>query len=283
VTILDPHGVILSRFGEKGSDPGNFDSPMGCCVATETVATATQESKVDSTTLPSLVHASRSVTVNNVILVADSMNNRVQVFDLQGNLQRVIGTQGSGKGQLEYPVGVAVDSDNVAYVADSDNGRISVFELDGTFIRTIETQHGDMSPWGVDTTCQGDIIVTDGANMKVQVFSGPTAATTVTGSSEERKQSVTAVFGSEGTQDDQFGVGPNVCTSLDDFIIISDQGNNRIKVFDAHGKLQSAFGARGTELGQFRCPSSVAIAKQSGDLFVPDSSGDRIQRISGWH
>jgi tripartite motif-containing protein 71 len=44
------------------------------------------------------------------------------------------GTSGTGAGQLEYPVGVAVDGGGV-YVVDSNNERIAQFDLNGAFVR----------------------------------------------------------------------------------------------------------------------------------------------------
>ena len=43
------------------------------------------------------------------IIVADEDNHRVQVFRPDGTFVRSFGTQGSGAGQMSYPIGVAVD------------------------------------------------------------------------------------------------------------------------------------------------------------------------------
>ena len=44
---------------------------------------------------------------------------------------------GSGRGQLNYPFGVATDSSGSVFVADYYNGRIQKFKGDGSFVRTI--------------------------------------------------------------------------------------------------------------------------------------------------
>jgi DNA-binding beta-propeller fold protein YncE len=59
--------------------------------------------------------------------VADSFNDRIQVFDSNGNFLTSFGSLGN-PGQFVTPEGVAVDSlSGNVYVADSGNGRIEVF------------------------------------------------------------------------------------------------------------------------------------------------------------
>lgn len=54
-------------------------------------------------------------------------NNRVQVFDDQGNFLMKFGSYGKGKGQFNSPDGIAIDPFDIMYVADTDNHRIQVF------------------------------------------------------------------------------------------------------------------------------------------------------------
>ena len=55
----------------------------------------------------------------------------IQVFDASGNFITKFGTGGSGDGQFNFPVGVAVDpTTGSVYVADALNNRIQVFFLD---------------------------------------------------------------------------------------------------------------------------------------------------------
>ena len=64
------------------------------------------------------------------MFVADSLNNRVQVFDSSGHFITKWGSLGTGDGQFDSPYGIAVDSStgNV-FVADTFNNRIQVFAL----------------------------------------------------------------------------------------------------------------------------------------------------------
>src|SRR5438045_4554819 len=53
-------------------------------------------------------------------------------YELQ--LERVVGTYGSGPGQMAYPEGVAVDDLGRLFVADTGNNRIERFDQAGVFL-----------------------------------------------------------------------------------------------------------------------------------------------------
>jgi DNA-binding beta-propeller fold protein YncE len=62
------------------------------------------------------------------VFVADTYNDRVQVFDASGAyLTTLGGSEGSRTGELSYPEAVDVDAAGNVYVADSDNSRIQEF------------------------------------------------------------------------------------------------------------------------------------------------------------
>ncbi len=64
------------------------------------------------------------------LLVADSRNNRVVAFRLDGRAARVVcGTKqkGSGAGQLDHPVGLAVTATGDLWVVECNNNRVSWF------------------------------------------------------------------------------------------------------------------------------------------------------------
>lgn len=64
----------------------------------------------------------------NVLLVADSGNNRVVVFNRQRELIFAWGSKGKKYGSFNRPVDVGV-FENKIYVLDSNNNRVQVFEL----------------------------------------------------------------------------------------------------------------------------------------------------------
>ena len=62
------------------------------------------------------------------LLVCDSENHRIQVFDLSGKFVAKFGSKGSGMGEFIEPVSVAVLSDGKIVVTDLYNSRIQIFE-----------------------------------------------------------------------------------------------------------------------------------------------------------
>ncbi len=58
--------------------------------------------------------------------VADTHNDRVDVFNEKGEFITKFGAEGSGAGQFSfsYPIGMAIDSAGDAWVTDSSDNRI---------------------------------------------------------------------------------------------------------------------------------------------------------------
>ncbi len=69
------------------------------------------------------------------VYIADGMgtNNRIAVFNRDGNWVRGWGQTGSGPGQFNKIRGIVSETAGNIYVADSGNNRIQVFDSQGTF------------------------------------------------------------------------------------------------------------------------------------------------------
>jgi hypothetical protein len=95
--------LFLSKWGSLGNDSGQFSFPEGIAVNPSTGS----------------------------VYVADTINNRIQVFDSSGNFITTFGTGGNGDGQFNNPTAVAVNpSTGNVYAADPGHDRIQVFFLD---------------------------------------------------------------------------------------------------------------------------------------------------------
>ena len=69
---------------------------------------------------------------------------------------------------------------------------------------------------------------------------------------------------------------PNHCIQHGQYFIVSDFGNDSIKMFDLQGKFISKFGKQGNKDGEFRGPRYLSVNKQ-GLLTVCDSYNHRVQ------
>ena len=61
------------------------------------------------------------------VYAAGSNNHRIQKFTSAGGFVSQWGTEGTGDGEFQYPIGVAVASDSSVYVSDIGNSRIQKF------------------------------------------------------------------------------------------------------------------------------------------------------------
>ena len=88
------------------------------------------------------------------------------------------GTPGSGNGQFNYPLGVAVASDGNVYVTDGGgygaNNRIQYFTASGSYLGqwgTLGSGNGQFQlPSGVAVAPGGNVYVADTDNNRIQYF-----------------------------------------------------------------------------------------------------------------
>ncbi|CAG7785220.1 unnamed protein product [Allacma fusca] len=223
---------LVFKFGSRGSDPGYFTWPRGIACGPD-----------------------------SNIVVADSSNHRIQVFDQTGKYIKDFGTYGNGDGEFDCLAGVAVNRIGQYIVSDRYNHRIQVFDPSGRFLRSFGSQgstDGKFNyPWGVTTDALGFIYVCDKENHRVQVFQ------------------------SDGTFVGKFGLGelehPHyIGVTSTNKVVVSDTGHHRVYIFDVNGKVIGSIGTEGIEHGQFKLPRGVAVDEQ-GYIFVGDSGNNRIQ------
>lgn len=68
-----------------------------------------------------------AVDADGNLYVADTLNNRIEIFDADGKFVSTFGKSGDGPGYFARPKGVAIDSDGHIWVADGVQDRVQVF------------------------------------------------------------------------------------------------------------------------------------------------------------
>eukprot|EP00058_Branchiostoma_floridae_P016981 XP_002602469.1 hypothetical protein BRAFLDRAFT_86853 [Branchiostoma floridae] len=264
VNVVSNNPVL--RFGQKGSQQGQFDWPEDVAVR------------------------------GDRLYVADYSNHRVQVFDLSGNfchsfpssnpLSVAVQTDGtilvnSGKevkkfspsGELvnrfplgEYcaePYGLAVQRDGRVVVADHDKHRIFLFEADGTLVKQVgEWGQGEGQfswPCFVCVDKEGNIIVADTNNHRVQVF--------------DKDLNIKHKFGQEGRQPQGMWWPMGVSADSRGNIVLANGGYNTCQVFRPDGIWVSTISTDGDKLNSSH---GVAVT-EDGHVFVADT-GDHCVR-----
>ena len=88
------------------------------------------------------------------------------------------GSLGSGDGQFNGPIGLAVDGSGNVFVADTINNRIQKFDNTGTFVTTwgcLGSGDGQFNgPGGVAVErSSGNVFVAENRNNRIQKFACP--------------------------------------------------------------------------------------------------------------
>ncbi|HEX9149829.1 MAG TPA: flippase activity-associated protein Agl23, partial [Thermoanaerobaculia bacterium] len=188
--------------GEPGSGPGQFAEPRG--LATD---------------------------ARGNLYVADTKNNRIQVFDTNRQFVRSLGTAGSADGQLKEPCGVTVDSDGSVIVADTWNHRIARFGADGAWLGAFtDVDRGLFGPRAV-LMSRDSLYVADTGNKRIVRF--------------DRKWNRVGEWGTSGSGPGQFVEPVGLAADAAGNVYVADTGNHRIQVFDGEGHFLREFAVFG--------------------------------------
>ena len=224
-----------------------------------------------------------AVSSDNHIYVADQSNHCVKVFD-GANLNYIdsLGSDYSGVDNTEFinPNGVAVSADNLIYVSDQGNNRVQVFDgATRRYIATLGTTGEEGSdnmhfnnPMGVAvSTVDNHIYVADCDNHRVQVFDGATHNYIYT----------LGITDSDGDDNMHFYYPTGVAVSADNRIYVSDQGNERVQIFNGatfnYIATLGTTGESGTSNTQFNYPHGVAVSAVDNRIYVADYGNYRVQ------
>jgi len=189
---------LVSKFGEQGSQPGQFQHPYGIAIDHDhdrILIVDNGNHRVQSWSLSEQSFVScighrgsgdlefyypQGIAIDkhhHRIIVADSENNRlVFLSSIDLSLLFEIGKKGSRPGELHYPMSIAIDDDrHRIVVCDTLNNRVQVLSsIDGSFLfefGSLGDQPGQLKyPRGMCIDNQGRIIVAEYFNHRLQSF-----------------------------------------------------------------------------------------------------------------
>jgi sugar lactone lactonase YvrE len=174
------------------------------------------------------------------------------------------GGKGTGKGEFDFPRGIAADNNGNILVADTNNGRIQKFSPTGVFLASLGikgTGYGQLGePNGIAIDRAGNIYVADASNHRVQKLASD--GTLI----DEWKGPDPGFYGPR-----RIAIGP------DDSIYVVDQGRARIVKFSPDGTVLATWGTKGNGDGQFDDHTSVAVDPKTNKVYVADPRNKRIQ------
>ena len=278
--ILKPFQVkpVLS-FGDYGSGDGMFKYPLRVAVSDR-----------------------------DEIVVANSWNHRVQVFDSNGTFLRSFGHQGKNAGELSYPFGIAIDKDRNIFISEWANHRVQILSWEGRHLGSFGDQGSLdsqlLNPWGLSLDSNGYVIVADTGNKLIKIFTLDGTFVMKIGGQGSFSSPVHCVqcgeyfivseanehcikvfnreghflykFGKKGEEDGEFNGPRFLSVTQSKHLLVCDRYNHRIQVFKVDGTFVEKFGLKGSNLGQFNEPSSSAVSSNDR-IVISDLRNHRIQ------
>lgn len=192
IIVYTPDGKEVRRWGSSGTGPGQFIYPTDVAFDDR----------------------------GRVFVSEYGDNDRIQVFDLQGNFLFSFGSFGTGDGQLMRPQSMVIDR-NIIYITDSCNHRIAVFDTDGKWIRnmgTVGSGPGQFRfPYGLAMDSRGRLVTVEFGNNRVQWIDPDTGA-------------ALKIWGTGGREPGQLAYPWALAIDKSDNVYVVDAGNNRVQV-----------------------------------------------------
>ena len=201
------------------------------------------------------------------IVVTDTHYHRVVVFDRNGKVLELRGSQGTRPGQFIYPVAITQDAGGNYYVGEyGSNDRIQKFQSDGTFLVQFGgfgTAPGQFQrPSGI-AWHQGKLYVADAINNRIQVFSD-----------DGRFLEICVPREGAGLLHYPY----DLKKTKDGDLLVVEYGAGRISRFDLTGKLLGRFGSTGRGHGEFSTPWGLTV-DAAGRVVVADTGNRRIVEL----
>ena len=251
------------------------------------------------------------------LYIADSENHRVRRVDAEsGVITTFAGTGEEGFGgdggpateaRLDWPSGVALDSQGNVYIADQENERIRRVDPEGI----ITTHAGSGSyryegeedgipatearlnwPTGVAVDAEDNVYIADSYNGVIRKVDTTGIITTIAGSGR------TYGFGVTADENEVGDGGPATEAKLDyptalavdaeGNVYIADRGYNRIRRVEPGGVIttiagtgEAGFGGDGGPAAQAQLngPAGIALDEEGGNVYIADSRNNLVRRI----
>lgn len=284
-----PNGAILQRIVRRAglgllaglaacslAGPGQASAPLA-----EPLFTVSQPGPATSLALPMGVAVD---TTGGLVIIADSGNHRIRIFDLDGYpinsfLHKVDGLRGP---QLGEPKSVAVDRQGTLFILDTQASYVSVMDLLGNPL-------GRIAPRALSVQRPGDASSGDGdeAFMPVALALDPDDRLVLAvGGLKSRiwlldhDRSVRLAFdGGEGTRE-PLGAVSDLFVDAAGRIYVTDATRvPAVRVFSPDGRELLAFGQRESGNENFSLPASV-VATNDGRIWVLDTIRQMVKVFS---
>jgi streptogramin lyase len=121
------------------------------------------------------------------------------------------------------------------------------------------------APWGAVVNAEGQLLVVDSANSRVEKFSAEGV--------------FVSSFGTAGSGNGQLKEPQGIALDASGNVWVADTGNNRVEEFSSAGAFVKTVGSLGTESGKLKAPSDLAFDSK-GNLWVADTGNSRVEKFN---
>lgn len=199
IAVFATNGTWIKNFGSFG--PGELQNPHGVAV-----------------------DAAGNIYINS------HQDGEVAKFDKDYNFIKRFGSSGSGDGQFNGVLEMAVGPNNRLYVVDHSGHRVQIFDLEGNFVGKFGVNgSGDgqfQHPWGIAVSANR-VYVADRDNHRIQLF--------------DLDGNFIKKVGSNGSFGGQFSSPSDLALLPNGNLVVGDRGNGRLQIFDANGNYLKKF------------------------------------------
>jgi DNA-binding beta-propeller fold protein YncE/tetratricopeptide (TPR) repeat protein len=221
----------------------------------------TKKTLVREGKLQGQVRAPRGIYVDakGMIYVADTGNDRVQIFNPDGTYSNMFGDSGSGDGEFRSPSSVAVNAKGNIYVADTKNRKIKAFSPDGIFLFAAGPELGNVvlqSPVAVRCDENKNVYILDSVLKKVIVTDAMGKFLRIWDDSGNLQDPASLAYDGKG------------------FFYILDRGAYNVKIFGADGKFVASFFAKGRGERELWAPRYLAF--RNDRIYISDTDNARV-------
>ena len=186
-------------------------------------------------------------------------------FKIEADMRLVakVGSEGSGVGQFDYPLGLTVSTNGDVFVADYINNRIQILDDSLHFQRFITHQTMKL-PYDVKLT-PDEVYVLCKDSPCILVFSR---------AGEKIRSLITRGTGM------QIGTADFFCLDRKQNLLICDWENHQIRIFSKEGTHLHTIGEPGHEVGMLYGPRGIVLTKDLKLLIVSMNNNYRLQIYS---
>ncbi len=231
--------ITISTFGEYGNREGEFDYPVGI-----------------------------AIDKNSNLYITDWENDRIQKFNSEGRLLKVIPGKDSEL-KIDGPAGIVLDQNDNIIVVEQFNNRVHKISPEGKSLNLVGKEGNApgefLNPRGIAIDKDDNIYVVDTGNNRVQIFSSDFTYI---------KQ-----FGREGMGDGEFYYPRGIALDDDGNIYVADTFHNQVQVFNNEGRFLRKFGEGGDGIGKFNGTRYIAFDSK-GNIYVTDYKNGKVVKFN---